>query len=229
MDNYFSQYKNFLKLTEGSHRKDFVDMNKRIVNENFDGSFFSDVATIENEERSVLVRHTKKDDVINLVLRPDSKISLGSYVEMKGFNYLVTNFLSEGIYEIYPVATIEKCNTTLTLPGDVEKVQIGTKGFGEPVYDYIDHSPIVIPCKTDSQFRLRDTYDQAINLPEGQLHVLLKYIEHDLLNVGSQIELFKKKYLIKDIDYTKVYDGVGMMILSVRWEGAVGERSENGN
>jgi hypothetical protein len=140
-------------------------------------------------------------------------------VELNGNSYLIMDFQGEGINEIYPNATLKLCNSTYpikstrtrVLKKDSEGKTVLDK-FGDPVYVYTDGATTSLPCIVESSIIAADENKQ-LPLPQGQLRVTLSYRED--VKVNDTFSMYNNTYKIRGIDYTKVINGKGIMLLAV--------------
>jgi hypothetical protein len=140
-------------------------------------------------------------------------------VELNGNSYLIMDFQGEGINEIYPNATLKLCNSTYTIKSNRTKVlKLDSQGkpvldkFDNPVYVYTDGATTSLPCIVESSIIAADENKQ-LPLPQGQLRVTLSYRED--VKVNDTFSMYNNTYKIRGIDYTKVINGKGIMLLAV--------------
>lgn len=219
MMDYFNEYRSYVNHV--LDKDSIMDNAKQNVSNMFDESFFTDHVVISGAAHHVILKQTKNSKDKKLILKPGTTVNVGDAVEISNSNFLLMDFLSEGIYEIYPSAKIQLCNNTIPIPtGEVTKTDTGETDFmGDPVYEetqVIDN----VHCVVDSRVRLASDSTHAINLPEGNLHVTMKYMDSSVVSIGNVFTMYGKDYFVTDIDYSKVFDGIGIMTLNMKWEGA---------
>jgi hypothetical protein len=177
------------------------------------------VITINGTQYETLYSQGKTSNEKSLLFVPNTKIDIGSSVELNGNSYLIMDFQGEGINEIYPNATLKLCNSTYpikstrtrVLKKDSEGKTVLDK-FGDPVYVYTDGATTSLPCIVESSIIAADENKQ-LPLPQGQLRVTLSYRED--VKVNDTFSMYNNTYKIRGIDYTKVINGKGIMLLAV--------------
>ncbi len=195
----------------GSNSSDgIIQASKRTVGNSFDNSLFSSTVLIDNVDYEVIVTQEKQSEDKKILLKPDTKVNIGAVVKMNELNYLVIDFLGDGINEIYPTATLKVCNESLLLSGEPEETQVGIDpNTGQPVFDYTDGLPISYPCIVTMTMGNENLKNQPININGDTILVTLPYFDFK----ESQIELYDETYQVKSIDKTKVINGVGLLTI----------------
>jgi hypothetical protein len=211
--DYLNEYRNRM------NKKSLVEHTKQAFVKMFIGNPNYKVITINGEQYETLYSQGKSSEEKSLLFAPNTKIDIGSVVPLNGNSYMVMDFQGEGINEIYPSATLKLCNSTYPINGSRTKVlKTDSNGkavlnkFNDPVYIYTDGATTNTPCIVASTIIAADENKQ-LPLPEGQLTVTLSY--RDDVKVNDTFSMYNNNYKIRGIDYTKVINGKGIMVLSV--------------
>jgi hypothetical protein len=211
--DYLNDYRNRMsKVSLVEHTKqEFVK--KFIGNPNYK------VITINGTQYETLYSQGKTSSEKSLLFTPNTKIDIGSVVELNSHSYLIMDFLGEGINEVYPNATLKLCNSTYPIKSNKTKVlKTDSQGkpvldkFGDPVYIYTDGATVNLPCIVESSIIAADENKQ-LPIPQGQLRVTLSY--RDDVKVNDTFSMYNNTYKIRGIDYTKVINGKGIITLAV--------------
>ncbi|AZV43723.1 hypothetical protein BAOM_3114 [Peribacillus asahii] len=206
--SYLDIYKTRLQASGDNSTDGIVFSSKHTVKNNFSNSLFSELVLINDDEYEAIITQGEKSNDKQLLLKPDVKINIGSVVKIKESNYLVFDFLGDGINEIYPTATLKLCNNSLTVKGEPTETQVGTNPYtGEPVYEYQDGVPTTYPCIVTMQLENENLENQPIRINNDVVQVTLPYFDFK----ETQIELYENIYQVKTVDKTKVINGVGLL------------------
>jgi hypothetical protein len=177
------------------------------------------VITINDTQYETLYSQGKTSSEKSLLFTPNTKIDIGSVVELNSHSYLIMDFQGEGINEVYPNATLKLCNSTYPIKNNKTKVlKNDSQGkpildkFGDPVYIYTDGATVNLPCIVESSIIAADENNQ-LPIPQGQLRVTLSY--RDDVKVNDTFSMYNNTYKIRGIDYTKVVNGKGIITLAV--------------
>lgn len=218
--SYLDVYRKRLQANGESSSDGIVFASKKTIANNFSSSLFSEIVLINDVEFEAIISQEEASDDKKLLLKPDTKINIGSVVRIKENNYLAMDFLGEGINEVYPTATLKLCNNALTLQQKQVCTVVGKNDFDEDIVvcnpSEISHLPCIVERST-----VTSNSENAINLPEGKANVTIPFTVNDSIEIGKSIDLYTEKYEIQDIDYTKSLGETGLMILNV--EKKVGE------
>lgn len=209
--DYYNTYKYPLRLNGNNNMKNLVSSNKDIVNNNFDSSLFSETVLVDGVSYDVIQTQEKQSEDKKLLFKPDTVINKGAVVVMNNKNYLVTDFLSEGINSIYPTAQLKLCNSIYTIV--TQPKIIGYDSLDNPIYDSTSPTNTDIPCIVESSIPSDSTY-QAINLPENRLKITIPYTINSEIAIDKEFNMYNATYKIKGIDYTQSINQVGLMILT---------------
>ncbi|PAD57318.1 hypothetical protein [Bacillus licheniformis] len=83
---------------------------------------------------------------------------------------------------------------------------------GKPIKIKVPGEVIEIPCVFERSTSINGT-DLAVNLPNGQANITIPNIKNDKIKIGLPLSFFGEDYLVKDIDYSKVYGDHGTIKL----------------
>jgi hypothetical protein len=211
--NYLDEYRSRLS------KMSLVDHTKQSFVKMFIGNPNYRVLTIDGVQYETLYSQGKVSNEKSLLFTPNTKIDIGSVVLINNNNYLIMDFQSEGINEIYPNATLKLCNSTYPIKsGKTKTLKLDSNGnpvldkFDNPVYIYTEGANINIPCIVESSIIAADENKQ-LPLPQGQLRVTMSY--RDDIKVNDTFSMYSNSYKIRNIDYTKVINNKGIMVLAV--------------
>lgn len=185
-----------------------------LLEKSLDGFSAYDVIIDDDKQTRLLIyRKWDANSQTRKVIGKREDIEIGNILEFEAHKWLVTTFPEDN--KIYKKAEIKLCNSTFHIQSDKTRVLIGHDGDGRPIYEEqyaIDyHEPCVVENKVVS------TQDSGqILLPEGQLNITMKYIEADNVKLGSEFRMYEETYEIRDIDYSKVINGIGIVTLNGR-------------
>lgn len=209
--NYFSGYEN------DEFSSNAVESFEELLN-NSPESY--DVIINDNEFPTKVIVQQKSQDERYIHARI-GEIKIGDLVKHKSFNWLVIDHVDDNKMNLS--TKMKLCNSTFPLKTDKTKVLIGYNEFDEPIYEYIDGEPIPLPCIVESNIT-SDNSNEAINLPEGRLNIIIPFTEHEDIADGKQFTMYGAVYNIIGIDYTKVINKVGVLtIQGKRKEGVASE------
>jgi hypothetical protein len=211
--DYLNQYRDRL------NDKSLVEHTKKTFVKMFIGNPNYRVITINGTQYETLYSQGKTSEEKSLLFTPNIKIEIGSVVELNSRSYLIMDFQSEGINEIYPNATLKHCNSTFPIKSSTTKtLKLDSNGnpvldkFDNPVYTYTEGASINIPCIVESSIIAADENKQ-LPLPQGQLRVTMQY--RDDIKVNDTFSMYNNTYKIRNVDYTKVINNKGIMVLAV--------------
>jgi len=176
---------------------------------------------VDINEEQVEVRLLSGSDSENkeILFRPGTIYPRGSIVEMNQNETIQNWLITDSLYDVIsPKAEIRLCNSIIPIPtGEFTIVETGGTDFrGIPITKEVPEI-ISTPCIIESKIRQNNSSEQAINLPEGWIHVTLNHVEKEFVDIGYEFEMLNSVYQVKDIDYSKSANGEGIITLSMRW------------
>lgn len=217
--NYMGLYQKYLRVPN-SQDDPITLANKQAAIQEFDGSYFTKQVIVDNVEYIAMVKQEKKDEDKKLIFKPDVKVNKGSVVTIGDLYYLINNFLGDGVYEIYPTATLKQCNSFFPAVTDKTKVLMRDEHgnvirdkFGDPVYQWIGGEEFLVPCIVESSIKDREKNSQ-LNLPDGRIVITMKYQPISNVKDNAEFMMYDNTYKIVNVDKTKVINEVGLMTIT---------------
>lgn len=209
--SYLDTYRKRLKASGSNPTDGIIHASKQTVKNNFSNSLFSELVLIDDIKHEVIITQEKNNEDKKILLKPDTRINIGSVVEIKGLSYLTMDFLGDGINEIYPTATLKLCNSSFPIASNETSVLIGYNEFDEPIYEETI-TEVTTPCVISSTIQ-SDKTTEAINLPDGQIEITIPYSESEHIVEGKEFNMYNTTYQIIGIDYTKSLNQSGLLII----------------
>lgn len=146
-----------------------------------------------------------------LLCKPDDiDLEVGELFKWNGFNWIVAS--KDRNNKIQCRCLVRLCNTSIKLETGVEQVKIGEDDLGRPVYDEETvYNDTLCFAETELSINRGTESQDVVNLPEGRLRICIPYKEDHGVRQGNSFDIYGQKYEIKDVDYTNVVDGVGVI------------------
>jgi hypothetical protein len=207
--DYLNQYRERVNKTSAER---LVDHTKQSFIKMFIGNPNYRLLSINGIQYETLYSQGKNSDEKSLLFIPNTKVDIGSVVELNSNSYLIMDFQGEGINEIYPSATLKKCNNTYPIKLNKTSQLKGHNQLGKPVYEDVYSVDKLEPCIVESGNFSTDTDSQLV-IPKNTVFITLKYQLSDTVNYNYEFTMYNNKYKIKDIDYTKVINEKGIIKL----------------
>ncbi|MEK5007315.1 hypothetical protein MHI11_09125 [Bacillus sp. FSL K6-3312] len=159
-----------------------------------------------------LIQSKSNDGLFRYILAKPDEIKLGSVVEWDFSNWLIVTQPYDN--KIYKKAEMRLCNSSIKLSSGDIYVDTGkiNEITGKPIRKLVPGESIEIPCVFDRTVSVNGS-DQPINLPDGQAHITLPYSTNPQLKIGLKTQFYSEEFIVHDIDYSKVIDGVGTIKL----------------
>ena len=142
------------------------------------------------------------------MFRPGESVAEGEIIKIDNKYWLFYNFNYD---DFNPKGYLELCNEVFKVQIDTEKEIVGEDDLGRPIYD---ETPIYHETRCVARGQLLNTRmnkDDPINLPDGRINVAIPYVENNGVEVGVEFTIFDNKYKIRDIDFSNVLDGIGII------------------
>jgi hypothetical protein len=152
----------------------------------------------------------KEVDLIWLVKKNVFIPNIGDYIKYKDLFYLNVHLSEER--ETYWSSKARLCNSTFPIQTNKTSVLVGTDDYGRPEYEYAE-SIKQEPCIVEPRYFFKGMTDQMTN-PQDSIAVTLKYQESDSLQENHEFDMYKSKYKITFIDYSKVINGKGVITVT---------------
>lgn len=193
-----------------------------ILEHSLDGFEGYDVL-INNEKSSKILLYQKYDaeGSHKKIIGKIEDIELGNLLYFKDFNWLVISFPEDN--KIYRKAEIQLCNATFPIKYNKKKVllrdengKVITDDFGKPEYTEAYEIEKDEPCVVENKLINTLSDNDQIQLPNGQISIKLKYQQSDTIQLNYVFNMFNDNYKIIDIDYTKVINNVGIVIIRAK-------------
>lgn len=212
---YLSDYRNRVSLSSSDR---LINSSKQNLIDKFNKHPYYQTVLINDIQFDAIVTQSSKSQDKKMLLKPDIDIDIGSVVKIGTNVYLVSDFLSNGINDLYPVATLTQCNYTLQLKGDeIRRTLVGNNRFNEPQYEIV-YNTLFIPCiikSTTDSFNSTDL-DQPINLPNGKLRIIITYNEaNKIVKENDEFTIYNRKYKVVGLDFSGVFNEKGIITLNM--------------
>lgn len=207
--SYLDSYVKRVESMGESVKESQINRSKISLDKSFKTSPSFYVVEVNDEETESIVLRTRHYDQKKIYFKSGYSIQVGSVVKHEGNEYLI---LEKDRDRVYNFGMMTLCNAHFKLKTGVEEIFRGTKPSGEPVYEKIV-SYKEVPCIVDSKY-YSTSENASLPLPEGKLSILIQYQEADNLVVNHRFSLYEKDYVISDLGYVHVIDGVGYMEIS---------------
>jgi len=208
--NYFDVYKKRIQLSGSNATEASKNATIDSINRTFSEMLNYQIVKIDDVDTEVVIINKDDSTQKELLLRPNQTTKKGATVFIGTQYYLVTDFNGNGINQ---KAKIKLCNNALTLKGETTKVIVGHNDFGEPIYEEVSSSDISVPCIVETTYFPLDNKDEAINLPQGRIRIIIPYIEHKDININKHLIIYGENYKIIGIDYTQSINKEGLIII----------------
>ncbi|MFS1518502.1 hypothetical protein V1503_18875 [Bacillus sp. SCS-151] len=194
-----------------------TDMNEKIAHdgnlilEHSLNGFEGYDATINNHDTAKVLIYEKydSDSETKKVIGYTQHIERGNLLTIDGLHWLITSFPEDN--KIYRKAEIRLCNATFPHEYNKTRVLLGYDRDGKPIYDDVveyEHIPCIAETKYTSTFN-----NDQLPLPDGHIKLILQYRVSESITVNREFEMYKNTYKITDIDYTKVINDKGIMVI----------------
>ncbi|MFS0657359.1 hypothetical protein AB1L07_01875 [Niallia alba] len=139
-----------------------------------------------------------------------SDIERGNILNINEQDWLVVTIPEDN--KIYRKADMKICNSFFPAITDKTRVLIGRDDDGRPVYEEIEQK-VYVPCIVEPSISINtDKVDQLL-LPKGSIKISLKYAKYMNINSNDKFEMYANRYEIEDIDYSKVINEIGIMVI----------------
>jgi hypothetical protein len=143
-----------------------------------------------------------------LLLKYGESANLGSIVEYDNYTYIVTDFIVDN--PLFPKGKIEQCNTTIDVITSSTTTSSGTDSLGRPI-PTITNVKTTLPCLFVGGLSSVNL-TKELNQPVDRVKFTVQYNDTSKLIKESDVYTFYgNTYKVKSIDYTNIYNGVGMI------------------
>lgn len=208
--NYKEKFIKRHKLSGENSREAYLNQAIKAFERDFDSSPSFHQVDIDNELVDAIINRTNRYDEKLVNFRHGYDPNIGAIVTFKNDKYLI---MEKDFDDIYTFAIIKKCNYVIPIKIGEEREFVGYDYRGKPLYEtkeLFKH----LPCIVESKYYSSNENAQ-LPLPEGKLTIYTKYIPDTSFQINEEFLLYDKRYVVADIDYTRVLDGVGIMEIIV--------------
>lgn len=205
--DYLNQYR---ERVNKSSAERLVDHTKQAFVKMFIGNPNYRVLTINGVQYETLYSQGKTSEEKSLLFTPNTKVDIGSAVELNNHSYLIMDFQGEGINEIYPSATLKQCNSIYPIKANKTRILKGHNQLGKPIYEESYAIDTTTPCIVDTGNYTANTDSQLV-IPRNTMYITLQYLHSYTIDYNYEFEMYNNKYKIIDIDYTKVINEKGII------------------
>jgi hypothetical protein len=163
-----------------------------------------------NSSRVLIYQKHDADSETKQVIGQIADIERGNVLKQGELNWLIITLPEDN--KIYRKAEMKLCNSTFPIQTNKTSVLVGTDDFGRPDFETVEtitHEP----CIVEPRYFFKGMVDQMTN-PQDSLAVTLKYQESDSLQENHEFDMYKSKYKITFIDYSKVINGKGVITVT---------------
>jgi hypothetical protein len=203
--DYLSEYRDRVSkssLTEHT-KQAFVKM--------FIGNPNYRVLNINGTQYETLYSQGKNSNEKSLLFVPNTKVDIGSVVDLNSHHYIIMDFQGEGINEIYPSATLKLCNSTYPIKlNKTSNMVWGYNQLGKPMRVETYEIDRLEPCIVEIGNSTANTESQLV-IPKNNMYITIKYQQSDTIQIDYEFAMYNNKYKITDIDYTKVIADKGII------------------
>ncbi|MBU8573767.1 hypothetical protein [Bacillus pumilus] len=167
---------------------------------------------VDGNSAKCLIQSKSNDGLFRHILAKPDEITLGSVVEWDVGKWLIVTQPYDN--KIYKKAEMRLCNNSIKLSSGDKQVETGKVNeiTGKPIKKLVPGEIIEVPCIFERTTSVNGS-DQPINLPDGQAHITIPYSANPQLKIGLKTQFYSEEFIVHDIDYSKVIDGVGTIKL----------------
>lgn len=209
---------NAYRLVAKTPKEQYLDFQEAFVNDQFSNASTFAVIPIDSIPTDVRILDVKASAQGNQILsfikellfRPNTVRRRGSYAIIDNQHWLLFDFRTG----LIPKAIIRLCNSAISIKSGETEILIGTDAMNRPVYET---HPVYksIPCVVDA--KIQNPYDNlnaAINLPEGQVAVMIPYTTD--VNDDLHFYMWDYEYKVIGLNLQYVIDGEGPMVVTAQ-------------
>lgn len=113
----------------------------------------------------------------------------------------------------YDLSVMQFCNSTLTIPGDIVKTQVGTDLMGRAIWDETESPSTTLSCIAESKVYMSQD-QEPINLPNGRLIVTIPYTDNAKVKLNFKFDMYGNSYEVSHVDRSQVIGTVGIIKLT---------------
>lgn len=185
------------RIINGSTKSESdINNSVEIYNSEFSEYPFYREILIDGVDGECIFKTTKKSTEMKLYFRPYTSITKGMYILLEGDMYMVTEFVSNGIY---PKAEIELCNNTLrwrdTL-GTLHEYDCIISGSGYEFDEPTRQNHKIIMQMSKSELNIMVKYDENTKAISPKTRFIFGGYAYDVLEIDSMTNVYKEQGFI---------------------------------
>lgn len=195
-----------------------------LLQKSLDGYGGYDVVINDDKVARVLLSQRYDSDGESMkVIGHIQDIERGDLINCNGIHWLVTTMPEEN--KAYRKAVVQVCNSTFPIETDKTSLLMTDDDgnpvlnkFGDEVFIDVDGSIEHEPCVVETTYFNKDNNVQ-LPLPQGTMKIKLKYQKASNIKINYEFKMYDETYKIEHVDYSKVINGYGIMIINAKKDG----------
>lgn len=219
--SYLDDYQARLNVTGNSIAQAQINATELSINAAFNDSPWYKLVKVDGVEKDAqiqdmqsVVRSNTLMTILEtnkfLLLKYGESANLGSIVEFDNYTYIVTDMIIDN--PIFPKGKIEQCNTTIDIVTSSTTTSNGTDSLGRPI-PTTTNVTTTLPCLFVGGLS-SVTLNKELNQPVDRVKITVQYNDTSkLIKENDVYTFYDNTYKVKSIDYTNIYNGVGMISL----------------
>lgn len=164
---------------------------------------------VNGGKQNVLMQSRPRYDERSIQFTPDT-IKWGDIVSLDNEEWLVIERPYNN--KIYDRTIMRLCNSSLIFE-EIEREIVDFDRFGNPIYGDEEVILTEFPCVVDSVSNYKTTTGEKINIPEGDMVLLLQNTDSKLIELNKTFKMFDNNYRIAGIDKSKIHKKKGILTL----------------
>jgi hypothetical protein len=160
--------------------------------------------------RVLIYQKHDADSETKQVIGQIADIERGNVLKQGDLHWLIITLPEDN--KIYRKAEMKLCNSTFPIQMNKASVLVGTDEYGRPEFETVE-STKQEPCIVEPRYFFKGMVDQMTN-PQDSIAVTLKYQESDSLQENQEFDMYKSRYKITFIDYSRVINGKGVITVT---------------
>ena len=165
-------------------------------------------------------KYNSKFGELKYIFARKNEINRGSLVNYNNENWLVTSIPNDN--GIFKKAEIQLCNSTFPIKTDETSILL-TDADGNPILDRFGDEQFIpsggelisIPCIVETNYYNKDNNVQ-LSLPDNSIKITIQYNNSSCIKLNYGFDMYGSKYKIAHIDYSKVINNVGLLIITAK-------------
>jgi hypothetical protein len=170
----------------------------------------------ENSHITAIVQSTEDHQEMKVLFR-DGQIEYGDLVKFRDLDWLIIERPLN--VKMNSSSKMKVCNNLFPIKQDEMRVLL-RDADGNPILDgrgrpqYTTEIVLVTaPCIVESRYSFTRG-EQQIALAEDRIEVIVGYVESENLKLDFEFKMYGDTYKVKNIDYSNVINGEGILIIS---------------